>query len=156
MKKNVRLFGSAFVAAALVFGAFQASQAVAADPPPTVTPSPAGATAYIVSPSDGETVSEKVTVVFGLQGMGVSPSGHYRENTGHHHLLVDMDKSELDLSMPLPTIEGKCIHFGGGQTEVTLDLAPGKHTLQMVLGNWAHIPHDPPVVSEQITITVAE
>jgi hypothetical protein len=119
-----------------------------------VTPSPDGAMAYIISPKDGEKVKGDVTIKFGLKGMGVCPAGLYKENTGHHHLLVDMDKSELPAGIPIPTIEGKCLHYGGGQTEVTLKLAPGEHTLQMVLGNYTHMLHAPPVISKKITITV--
>ena len=132
----------------------KAAAAPAPEAPPAVTPSPDGAKAYIISPANGATVKGDVTIQFGLKGMGVCPAGLYKENTGHHHLLVDMDKSELPPGIPIPTIEGKCLHYGGGQTEVTLKLAPGEHTLQMVLGNYSHMFHDPPVISEKITITV--
>jgi hypothetical protein len=114
------------------------------------TPAPAEAQAYIVSPKDGETVSQTFTVRFGLKGMGVAPAGIAKENTGHHHLLVDMDELP-PLDQPLGS---DVKHFGGGQTEVTLTLPPGKHTLQLILGDHRHIPHNPPVVSEKITITV--
>lgn len=112
-------------------------------------PSPAGAKAYIISPTDGATVSSPVTVRFGLSGMGVSPAGIPKANTGHHHLLVNKDN--VDLSKPLGA---DVKHFGGGQTETALELPVGTHTLQLVLGDFAHIPHDPPVMSEKITITV--
>ena len=114
------------------------------------TPSPQGAQAYIVYPADGSTVSSPVTVVFGLRNMGVAPAGTTKENTGHHHLLVDM-KQMPDLSKPLGT---EVKHFGGGQTEVELTLKPGKHTLQLVLGDQNHVPHNPPVISKKITFTV--
>ena len=115
-----------------------------------VSSSPEGAKAYIISPQNGDTVGQSFTVKFGLQGMGVAPAGHDKANTGHHHLLVDA-KELPDLSKPL----GKDVmHFGGGQTEKQLELAPGEHTLQLILGNHLHIPHNPPVVSEKITITV--
>ncbi len=107
---------------------------------------------YIISPTDGEVVSSPLTVRFGLQGMGVAPAGVDRPNTGHHHLLVDLVELPAAGS-PIPADE-QHIHFGGGQTETTLELAPGKHTLQLIMGNQNHVPHDPPVVSERITITV--
>ena len=117
-----------------------------------VSPSPEGAVAYIISPLDGETVGSTFTVRFGLKGMGVAPAGIDKENTGHHHLLVDTEDMP-DFSLPLPATETS-LHFGGGQTETELSLEPGTHTLQLVLGNYLHIPHDPPVVSEKITVTV--
>jgi hypothetical protein len=115
-------------------------------------PSPAGAEVYIVSPKDGAKVKGPVTVVFGLKGMGVAPAGIKFDNTGHHHLLVDGD-APADLSQPLPANE-KTLHFGKGQTETTLTLPPGKHTLLLVLGDLLHVPHDPAVISKKITITV--
>ncbi len=118
------------------------------------TPAPAGANAYIISPSDGQRVTSPVTVRFGLQGIGVAPAGVQNPNTGHHHLLIDVDEMP-SMSMPLPATE-HIVHFGGGQTEATIALSPGKHTLQLVLGDYLHIPHSPPVRSEQITITVTE
>jgi hypothetical protein len=115
-------------------------------------PSPAGAEVYIVSPKDGAKVKSPVTVVFGLKGMGVAPAGIKFDNTGHHHLLIDGDVP-ADLSQPLAANE-KSVHFGKGQTETSLTLSPGKHTLQLVLGDSLHVPHDPAVVSKRITITV--
>ncbi len=123
------------------------------------TPSSPEATVYFVTPADGATVTSPVTVVFGLRGMGVAPAGTEKENTGHHHLLIDRpplgqgEDGADELSNGLPSDEHH-MHFGGGQTEVTLDLAPGRHTLQLVLGDAGHVPHSPPVVSEVITITV--
>lgn len=123
-------------------------------PPMSPIPRPEDAKLYIVSPKDGKTVKKKFKVVFGVKGMGVAPAGIYMGPdmpTGHHHLVID---SELpDLKLPFPKDE-KNMHFGGGQTEVTLELEPGEHTLQLVFGDHAHIPHDPPLVSEKITITV--
>ena len=107
---------------------------------------------YIISPTDGEVVSSPVTVRFGLKGMGVAPAGVDRPNTGHHHLLVDVVELPAPGS-PIPA-DDRHIHFGGGQTETTLELEPGEHTLQLIMGNQNHVPHDPPVVSERITITV--
>lgn len=116
------------------------------------TPSPAGAEVYIQTPADGATVKGPVTVRFGLKGMGVAPAGIKFENTGHHHLLIDTDLP-ANLGQPLPATE-HIVHFGKGQTETTITLPPGKHTLQLVLGDVLHIPHDPPVISKKITITV--
>ena len=115
-------------------------------------PAAAGAEVYIVAPRDGAKIKGPVTVVFGLKGMGVAPAGIRMENTGHHHLLIDTDPP-ADLSQPLPANE-KVVHFGKGQTETTLTLPSGRHTLQLVLGDSLHIPHDPAVVSKKITITV--
>lgn len=115
------------------------------------TPAPADAKVYFISPKNGETVHGPVTVRFGLSGMGVAPAGTVAEGTGHHHLIIDAPLPALD--QPLPK-DDHHIHFGKGQTETTLSLAPGKHTLQLVLGDANHIPHVPAVVSEQITITV--
>jgi uncharacterized protein DUF4399 len=117
------------------------------------TPSPPGAEAYIVSPKDGAKVHGPVLVQFGLKGMGIAPAGVKMENTGHHHLLIDTD-APADLSTPLPATD-KIVHFGKGQTETTLHLSPGKHTLQLLLGDQNHVPHNPPVMSKKITITVS-
>ncbi|MCR8923261.1 DUF4399 domain-containing protein [Dasania sp. GY-MA-18] len=114
------------------------------------TASPAGAKVYIISPADGAVVTSPVTVTFGLKGMGVAPAGTDRANTGHHHLLVDA-KALPAAGQPMG---GEVIHFGGGQTETTLELAPGKHSLQLIMGDMAHVPHNPIVASEKITITV--
>jgi len=115
------------------------------------TPRPADAELYIISPRDGEVVTSPVTVRFGLKGMGVAPAGVDKPDTGHHHLIVDAPTPPLDL--PLPK-DAQHIHFGGGETETTLALAPGRHELQLVLADRNHVPHDPPLVSERITITV--
>jgi hypothetical protein len=116
------------------------------------TPSPPGAEVYIVSPKDGAKVKSPVTVVFGLKGMGVAPAGIKFDNTGHHHLLVDSDVP-ADLSQPLAANEHS-LHFGKGQTETSLTLPPGKHTLQLVLGDSLHVPLDPAVISKKITVVV--
>jgi len=113
--------------------------------------SPDGARVYIKSPADGETVSSPVKVQFGLDGMAVVPAGTDKPNSGHHHLLIDTDEPDMD--KPIPK-DAKHVHFGKGQTETTVELEPGRHTLQLLLGDKAHIPHNPPVVSEVITITV--
>ena len=117
------------------------------------TASAPGAVVYIISPADGETVKSPFTVKFGLKGMGVAPAGIEKAHTGHHHILINRDLPPLDEAMP--TEEG-LTHFGGGQTETELDLPPGTHTLQLILGDQNHIPHNPPLVSEKITITVTE
>lgn len=111
---------------------------------------PSEAQAYIISPQNGETVDQTFTVKFGLKGMGIAPAGTDRKHTGHHHLLVDADTLP-PLDQPLGS---DVKHFGGGQTETTLTLAPGKHTLQLILGDMKHQPHNPAVVSEKVTITV--
>ena len=117
------------------------------------TPAPEGADLYFIGIEDGATVSSPVTVRFGLEGMGVAPAGTEREATGHHHLLIDATLEGDALDQPIPSDENHR-HFGGGQTETTIELPPGEHTLQLVLGDANHIPHDPPVMSERITITV--
>jgi hypothetical protein len=114
----------------------------------------ADAEVYFVTPHDGDKVSGEFTVSFGLRGMGVAPAGVEKDNTGHHHLLINVD-SLPPLDTPLPSTD-QVRHFGGGQTETTLILPAGKHTLQLLLGNHSHIPHNPPVMSEKITITVTE
>ena len=113
---------------------------------------PAGAAAYIIEPANGAVVGNPVRVVFGLRGAGVAPAGVEREGAGHHHLLVDAELP-ADLGLPLPNNDNYR-HFGGGQTETSFELAPGMHTLQLVLGDELHIPHDPPILSERITIEV--
>ena len=115
------------------------------------TMAPEGAKATIVSPADGATVSSPVTVVFGLEGMGVAPAGVEKENTGHHHLIINAELPPMDEGIPA---DDNHVHFGGGQTQTTIELAPGTHTLQLLLGDLNHVPHDPPVTSDKITITV--
>jgi hypothetical protein len=116
------------------------------------TPSPAGAQVYIIGLKDGKEVKKTFTVRFGLKGMGVAPAGVDIPDTGHHHLLIDMPELP-DMSMPMPASEN-LVHFGKGQTETQLTLKPGKHTLQLVLGDKIHLPHNPPVISKKITIVV--
>ncbi|WP_020649690.1 DUF4399 domain-containing protein [Solimonas variicoloris] len=115
------------------------------------TPAPANAKVYFVNLKDGDTVSSPVKVLFGLSGAGVAPAGVNKENTGHHHLLID--SPEVDFTKPLPASD-QVKHFGGGQTETSLELKPGKHTLQLVFADWKHQPFNPSVQSEKITITV--
>ncbi len=117
------------------------------------TSAPADAEVYLIEPVDGETVPSHFTAQFGLAGMGVAPAGVEKQNTGHHHLLIDL-KRLPNLNKPLEATD-QIRHFGGGQTEAELTLPPGQHTLQLLLGNYAHIPHNKPVLSKKITITVA-
>ena len=112
---------------------------------------PAGAKVYFIQLKNGDSVASPLVVQFGLQGMGVAPAGVEKEGTGHHHLLVDV--AAFDVNAPLPADE-RHRHFGAGQTEVSLALPPGSHTLQLVLADQNHIPHHPPVMSERITVTV--
>jgi len=114
------------------------------------TESAQGAQAYIISPQDGEVVGKTFKVKFGLSGMGVAPAGVDVKHTGHHHLLIDQQEMP-EMGKPMG---GDVIHFGGGQTETTVTLEPGEHTLQLILGDKNHVPHDPVVMSKKITVTV--
>ena len=116
------------------------------------TKSAEATTVYFISPKNGETVGPTFTVRFGLKGMGIAPAGVQFANTGHHHLLVDLAQPP-DMNAALPVTDN-IRHFGAGQTETELKLPPGKHTLQLVFADYLHIPHEQPVVSEKITITV--
>lgn len=133
------------VAALLVF----CSVALASDLPRT--PAPPDAVLYFISPLDGDTVRSPVTVRFGLRGMGVAPAGINMEGTGHHHLLIDTELPPFD--QPVPA-DAQHVHFGKGQTEATIELAPGMHRLQLLLGDFRHVPHEPAVVSSVIRVTV--
>ena len=115
------------------------------------TERPEEARVYFITPTDGEKTTSPVVVRFGLGGMGVAPAGVEKKHTGHHHLVIDAELPPANLPVPK---SDNYRHFGGGQTEVTLELEPGEHTLQLMLGDHLHIPHDPPVVSERITIIV--
>ncbi len=123
------------------------------------TPAPEGAEVYFVSLEDGDVVQSPVTVVFGLRGMGVAPAGTERESTGHHHLFLNRpplgegEEGADELLYGIPA-DNNHIHFGGGQTEVTLELEPGEYTMQLVMGDLNHIPHVPPIASDVITVTV--
>jgi len=142
---NTKLFTSI-----LAFVALSAhGVATAADLPRS--PAPKEVELYIISPVDGETVTNPVTVRFGLRGMGIAPAGIAVENTGHHHLLIDADPPPYNLPIPA---DANHVHFGKGQTEATVTLAPGRHRLQLLLADHLHIPHEPPVVSKPVTITV--
>ncbi|WP_050930734.1 DUF4399 domain-containing protein [Aestuariivita boseongensis] len=117
--------------------------------------------AYVVNIEDGANVTSPVTVVFGLRGKGVAPAGVEKDGTGHHHILLNRapfgegpeDAEMSEFGIPA---DDNHIHFGGGQTEATLELEPGQHSIQLVLGDHNHKPHDPPVVSKVVTFTVTD
>lgn len=113
---------------------------------------PAGAKAYIISPGDGEKVSSPVRVQFGLAGMGIAPAGVEYPDAGHHHLLVNAEQLPA-ANLPIPA-DDRHRHFGKGQTEALLELTPGEYTLQLILGDHLHMPHNPPVISEKVHINV--
>lgn len=108
---------------------------------------------YFIAPASGAVLSSPISIQFGLRGMGVAPAGVQRDNTGHHHLLVNMPLDQLDLSQPLAANE-HIRHFGGGQTETTISLPKGEHRLRLVLGDHFHRPHAEPVFSEEIIVRV--
>ena len=116
------------------------------------TNAPPEAEVTILTPEDGASVTSPVTVEFAIEGMEIAKAGTDRANTGHHHLLLDLEKLP-PMDAPLPSTE-QIIHFGGGQTSTELELEPGEHTLQLLLGDHMHVPHEPPIMSEKITITV--
>lgn len=117
-----------------------------------ITTSPENAAVFITEPGDGQTVTSPVMVRFGITGMAIAPAGQNSTNSGHHHLLIDLEQLP-SLDQPLPS-SPQLVHFGQGQTETSIELDPGSHTLQLLLGNYLHIPHDPPVMSKKITIHV--
>lgn len=115
------------------------------------TPSPDGARVFFISPTDGDTVSSPVRIEFGIEGMSVTKAGDNQPNSGHHHLVIDADLPEM--AMPIPA-NANYVHFGDGRTATEIALEPGQHSLRLLLGDHRHIPHDPPVHSDSITITV--
>jgi len=143
---------SLFVVALLVSSASSFAQEAPKTAGPPRSKAPAGAEVYFISPKDGETVGQDVTVRFGLKGMGVAPAGVVKDNTGHHHLLID-NKTAPPADQPIANDETHK-HFGLGQTETSVHLAPGDHTLQLDLGDAAHMQFDPPLTSKTITIHV--
>ena len=153
---NARLLVSGLIAIGLAACGGEQQPAGPAEPgdaPEAPGPSVAvpGATVFIITPTSGSTVSSPVTVKFGISGIELSPAGKIVPNSGHHHLLIDTELANPGL--PIPSDE-QHLHFGKGQTETTLELPPGDHTLQLVLGDGLHKPHQPPVMSDRITITV--
>lgn len=139
MKKAIFSIGAAII---LTAGCATVQDKIGAGDSPAVN---------FLTPADGATVSSPVEIKFGLVGMDVAPAGTDQDNSGHHHLIINADLP--DMSIPIPANDNYK-HFGGGQTEVSLELPPGTHTLQLLMGNFVHIPHADPVYSEKITITV--
>jgi hypothetical protein len=115
------------------------------------TTSAAGASVFFITPTDGETLANPINIEFGVSGMDVAKAGDDQPNSGHHHLLIDVGLPELEL--PIPADEHH-VHFGDGSTATSITLTPGEHSLQMLLGDYLHIPHNPALTSAQITITV--
>lgn len=145
MTVSIKLFAVSFATAAtLALGHASFAQE---------TPSAPGAKVYFINLADGATVKSPFLVQFGLSGMGIAPAGDETENTGHHHLLIDASLAGDALQAPID-MDDNHRHFGKGQTEAMIELAPGTHTLQMVLGDWTHVPHATPVMSDEITVTV--
>jgi hypothetical protein len=140
---------SAVVARGLLLGVALAIPVVAVG----TAAAPPNASVYFINPKNGDAVTNPFTVQFGLTGMGIAPAGDDKPNTGHHHLLIDTTLSPEELTQPIAR-DAKHLHFGGGQTETELSLPRGRHTLQLVFGDWSHIPFNPPIVSSVITITV--
>ncbi len=133
----------------VVLMAVASNSALASEENNNRSAAPAHASAYIISPANGEQVGKHFTIKFGLQGMGVAPAGTAKKGTGHFHLVIDNKLPPFDRVM------GKQVrHFGGGQTQTTLELPAGQHTLQLIMGDARHIPHQPAVFSRPVTITV--
>lgn len=116
------------------------------------TPSPPDAAVYIIWPYDGAIIAGgKLWLRMGLRNMGLAPKGVQMAGVGHHHVLIDTELPPLDQEIPS---DRNHIHFGTGQSEARIELPPGKHTLQLLLGDHNHVPHDPPIHSNKITVTV--
>lgn len=128
-----------------------ATSGIAEPPALSRSPAPEGARVFFVTPQDGDVVESPVTVEFGVEGMSVVPAGQEAEHSGHHHVLVDTGLPVLDLPIPA---DANHVHFGDGSSSTELELEPGEHTLQLLFADHLHIPHEPPVYSEPITITV--
>ena len=116
-----------------------------------LSPSTDNASVYFISPNNGESVSSKFKVQFGLENFGIAPAGIQVMHSGHHHLIIDADLPPLNLPIPA---DKNYVHFGKGQTEVEIELTKGEHTLQLLLGDFRHIAHDPPIFSKKITVKV--
>jgi hypothetical protein len=149
LENRMKTFMSRAALASLLLGA--SMLASAADSIPR-TPAPKGAEVFIVSPEDGAKVDQTFKVKFGVKDIALAPAGDQTKNTGHHHLLIDVDKLPAETA-PIP-MDANHMHFGKAQTEAEVKLAPGKHTLQLELGDKNHVPFDPPIVSKKITVTV--
>ena len=126
----------------LIISAFFATFSISANPK-----------VYFINLEDGDRLESPFLIQFGLSGMGIAPAGTDRANTGHHHLLINVN--DIDLSKPIPSSSNH-IHFGGGQTESLIDLMPGDYSMQLVLGDMTHTPHNPPIISQRINITVID
>ena len=126
----------------LIISAFFATFSISANPK-----------VYFINLEDGDRLESPFLIQFGLSGMGIAPAGTDRANTGHHHLLINVN--DIDLSKPIPSSSNH-IHFGGGQTESLVDLMPGDYSIQLVLGDMTHTPHNPPIFSQRINITVID
>ena len=126
----------------LIISAFFATFSISANPK-----------VYFINLEDGDRLESPFLIQFGLSGMGIAPAGTDRANTGHHHLLINVN--DIDLSKPIPSSSNH-IHFGGGQTESLVDLMPGDYSIQLVLGDMTHTPHNPPIISQRINITVID
>ncbi|MEA2957630.1 MAG: hypothetical protein QOJ58_3130, partial [Alphaproteobacteria bacterium] len=148
--KRAHAFAALLVVALLGGGGIALAQAQRAGGP---TPSGQGAEVYFIDLKDGANVPAKLKLFFGLRNMGVAPAGSDRENSGHHHLLIDTELPPLD--KPIPN-DFNHLHFGAGQTEAEITLKPGQHTLQLLMGDKDHVPHTPPVMSQRIRVRVAE
>ncbi|MBC7950443.1 MAG: DUF4399 domain-containing protein [Rhodospirillaceae bacterium] len=142
------------IALVAALAALLTAPVLAQEAPHTPHPAPQGAKLYIIWPRDGQVVKGgKLWLRMGLKGMGVAPAGVVWANAGHHHVLVDVPPPPAD--EPIPN-DRNHLHFGKGQTEARIELPPGKHTLQLILGDEKHFPFDPPLLSNKITITVKE
>jgi len=146
IQSSIAILIAAFIAAPIASNNVSSSQDFQ-------TASKPGTTVYFIHPIDGMAVKSPITVRFGLSGMGVAPAGVEKAGTGHHHLIIDAPLPPMDENI---VNDENHLHFGGGQTETTITLAPGKHTLQLLLGDQNHLPHTPPVFSKVITITVSD
>lgn len=144
LEKKMKSFMSRAALAGLLLGACVLATAA--------TPAPKGAEVFIVSPEDGATVPQAFTVKFGVKNIALAPAGDVTKNTGHHHLLIDVDKLPA-AGAPIPT-DANHMHFGKAQTQADIKLTPGKHTLQLILGDSGHMPFDPSIVSKKITVNV--
>lgn len=149
VSQEYKMITSSRMALALLFAATSFAPVAAQTPSPAAAPK----VVYFINLKDGAEVNSPFLVQFGLSGMGVAPFGTKNPNTGHHHLLIDKKMEADQMKKPIPTDDNHK-HFGGGQTETMVTLPKGQHTLQLMVGDWAHIPLDPPVMSEPITITV--
>ncbi|MFQ5773088.1 MAG: DUF4399 domain-containing protein [Kiloniellaceae bacterium] len=138
---------SHFIASAIMAAGIGSAAAVAGE-----TPAPPGAKVWIIWPKDGEIIhGGKLWVRMGARNIGVAPAGVIKPKTGHHHLIIDAELPPFDEDIPA---DKNHLHFGGGQTEARIELSPGRHTLQLLMGDHDHIPHNPPLYSGRITVVV--